>query len=260
MKISVIQPDTTWENKSLNFQNLSSLITPFYNKTDIVILPEMFNTGFSMNPAKLSECPDGETYAWMKSIAEKGNFGLCGSYTVKENLKFFNRWVFVSPEEAVWHYDKRHLFSMGGEDKLFSAGRSRLVFSFRGVKISPYICYDLRFPVWSRNVESSDLIIYSANWPETRRNVWTTLLKARAIENQCYVAGSNRTGIDGAGIRYCGDSMIINPRGEIILSAEGDGEYSVSTEISITELNGFRKKFPVLSDADGFTIAPQFTQ
>jgi predicted amidohydrolase len=149
---------------------------------------------------------------------------------------------------------------MGGEDKLFSAGRSRLVFSFRGVKISPYICYDLRFPVWSRNVESSDLIIYSANWPETRRNIWTTLLKARAIENQCYVAGSNRTGIDGAGIRYCGDSMIINPRGEIILSAEGDGEYSVSTEISITELNGFRKKFPVLSDADGFTIAPQFTQ
>ena len=254
MKISVIQPDIVWENKSLNFQNLFSLITPLYNKTDIVILPEMFNTGFSMNPTNLSEPPDGETFEWMRCIAEKGNFGLCGSYTVKENLNFFNRWVFVSPEKAVWHYDKRHLFSMGGEDKLFTAGRSKLIFSFRGVKISPYICYDLRFPVWSRNTEGSDLIIYSANWPETRRNVWTTLLKARAIENQCFVAGSNRIGIDGEGIRYCGDSMIINPRGEIISSAEDNGECLVSSEISITELNSFRKKFPVKKDADGFSI------
>jgi predicted amidohydrolase len=254
MKISVIQPDIAWENKSLNFQNLSTLITPLYNKTDIVILPEMFNTGFSMNPANLSEPPDGETFEWMRCIAEKGNFGLCGSYTVKENLNFFNRWVFVSPEKAIWDYDKRHLFSMGGEDKLFTAGRSKLIFSFRGVKISPYICYDLRFPVWSRNTEGSDLIIYSANWPETRRNVWTTLLKARAIENQCFVAGSNRIGIDGEGIRYCGDSMIINPRGEIISSAEDNGECLVSSEISITELNSFRKKFPVKKDADGFSI------
>ena len=254
MKISVIQPDIAWENKSLNFQNLSSLITPLYNKTDIVILPEMFNTGFSMNPANLSEPPDGETFEWMRCIAEKGNFGLCGSYTVKENLNFFNRWVFVSPKKAILHYNKRHLFSMGGEDKLFTAGRSKLIFSFRGVKISPYICYDLRFPVWSRNTEGSDLIIYSANWPETRRNVWTTLLKARAIENQCFVAGSNRFGIDGEGIRYCGDSMIINPRGEIISSAEDNGECLVSSEISITELNSFRKKFPVKKDADGFSI------
>ena len=254
MKISVIQPDIVWENKSLNFQNLFSLITPLYNKTDIVILPEMFNTGFSMNPTNLSEPPDGETFEWMRCIAEKGNFGLCGSYTVKENLNFFNRWVFVSPEKAIWDYDKRHLFSMGGEDKLFAAGRSKLIFSFRGVKISPYICYDLRFPVWSRNTEGSDLIIYSANWPETRRNVWTTLLKARAIENQCFVVGSNRIGIDGEGIRYCGDSMIINPRGEIISSAEDNGECLVSSEISITELNSFRKKFPVKKDADGFSI------
>ena len=254
MKISVIQPDIAWENKSLNFQNLSSLITPLYNKTDIVILPEMFNTGFSMNPANLSEPPDGETFEWMRCIAEKGNFGLCGSYTVKENLNFFNRWVFVSPEKAIWDYDKRHLFSMGGEDKLFTAGRSKLIFSFRGVKISPYICYDLRFPVWSRNTEGSDLIIYSANWPETRRNVWTTLLKARAIENQCFVAGSNRIGIDGAGIRYCGDSLIINPKGEIISSAENDEECSVSSEISIIDLNSFRKKFPVKKDADEFTL------
>jgi len=254
MKISVIQPDIAWEDKSRNFQNLSGLISPLFNITDIVILPEMFNTGFSMNAEQLSEPFDGETFAWMKSTAEKGNFGLCGSYIVKENMNFFNRWVFVSQGNEVLYYDKRHLFSMGGEDKLFSGGKSRLIFSFRGVKISPYICYDLRFPVWSRNREVSDLMIYSANWPGNRRKVWTTLLKARAIENQCYVAGSNRTGTDGSGIAYFGDSMIIDPRGEIIASAEKDEECSVSAEISLTELADFRKKFPVINDADDFTI------
>ena len=195
------------------------MISPLYNKTDIVVLPEMFNTGFSMNPEKLSESPESETFDWMKNIAEKGNFGICGSYIVKENMKFFNRWIFVSPEKESWHYDKRHLFSMAREDKFFSSGKTRLIFSFRGVRISPFICYDLRFPVWSRNRNDYDLMIIAANWPESRREVWITLLKARAIENQCYVAGANRIGTDGEGIKYCGDSVIINPRGEIIASA-----------------------------------------
>jgi omega-amidase len=254
MKISIIQPDTAWEDKSQNFQNLSGQISPLFNMTDIIIMPEMFNSGFSMNPVRLSEPSCGETFAWMKSIAEKGNFGLCGSYIVKEGMNYFNRWVFVSPENEVWHYDKRHLFSIGGENKLFSAGRSGLNFSFRGVKISPFICYDLRFPVWSRNRKGYDLMINSANWPETRRNVWTTLLKARAIENQCYVAGCNRIGTDATGIKYCGDSIIIDPRGEIISSAGTEGECYVSAEISISELKDFRKKFPVLSDMDEFTL------
>jgi predicted amidohydrolase len=254
MKISVIQSNIAWEDKPRNFQNLAELISPLYNKTDIVILPEMFNTGFSMNPAQLSESQSGNTSGWMKSIAEKGNFGVCGSYIVKENKSFFNRWVFVSPDIKEWQYDKRHLFSMGGEDRLFSAGKDRLIFTYRGVKISPYICYDLRFPVWSRNRNESDLMIYSANWPETRKDVWNTLLKARAIENQCYVAGSNRTGTDGTGIRYCGESMIINPRGEIIASAGSETECAVSAGLSLAELSDFRKKFPVLNDADDFTI------
>jgi predicted amidohydrolase len=254
MNITVIQPDTVWEDKTSNFQNLSGLLSPLFNKTDIVIFPEMFNTGFSMDPKQLSESPNGETFMWMKSIAEKGNFGLCGSYIVKENTNYFNRWVFVSPENECWYYDKRHLFSMGGEDKLFSAGKSRLTFTFREIGISPYICYDLRFPVWSRNRDKSELIIYSANWPESRQSVWNTLLKARAIENQCYVAGANRTGTDGAGIRYCGESMIINPCGEIISSARNYRECSISAEISVAELHGFRKKFPVLNDSDDFTI------
>jgi omega-amidase len=253
MKISIIQSDIVWEDKYSNFRYLSELITPLFNKTDIVILPEMFNTGFSINPEALSEPPDGITYLWMKEIAEKGNFGICGSYIVKEDG---NRWVFIAPGDVIRHYDKRHLFSMGGEDRLFTAGRSKLDFSFNGVRIAPYICYDLRFPVWSRSREESDLIIYAANWPEVRRNVWITLLQARAIENQCYVAGSNRTGTDGEGIRYCGDSMIISPRGEIIASAGSEKISSVSAEISMKELSDFRKKFPVSHDADEFNILP----
>lgn len=254
MKISVIQPDIAWEDKSRNFDNLSGLIKPLFNKTALVILPEMFNTGFSMNPSLLAESSDGITHNWMKNLATEGNFGLCGSFIVKENGNYFNRWVFVSPSGEEWHYDKRHLFSMGGEDNLFTAGNSKLIFSFRGMKISPYICYDLRFPVWSRNQEGFDLMIYPANWPESRRNVWNTLLKARAIENQCYVAGSNRTSTDGAGITYSGESMIINPRGEVIVSAGNETNCSITAEISLTELSAFRTKFPVGNDADNFTI------
>jgi predicted amidohydrolase len=254
MKISVIQYDIAWEDKSCNFRNLSEIISPLFNKTDIVILPEMFNTGFSMNAGALSEPADGETFLWMKKIAEKGNFGVCGSYIVKENGSFYNRFVFVSPDSERWHYDKRHLFSMGGEDRLFSRGKSRLIFTFRGVRIAAYICYDLRFPVWSRNSEGSDLIIYSANWPEARQKVWNTLLQARAIENQCYVAGSNRTGTDGEGIRYCGGSLIIDPRGDILASAGSATESGIRAEISIDKLSEFRKKFPVSGDADEFNI------
>ena len=145
MKISVIQPDIIWEDKPANFRNLERLIIPLFNKTDIVILPEMFNTGFSMFPEKLGESDSGETYEWMKRIASEGNFGICGSFIVREDHTFLNRWFFVTPGDDMWHYDKRHLFSMGGEDRLFTQGKSRLIFTFRGVRISPYICYDLRF-------------------------------------------------------------------------------------------------------------------
>jgi omega-amidase len=254
MKISIIQPELSWEDKSGNFKNLEELIFPVYNKTDIVVLPEMFNTGFSLNPEHLSEPPLGETFEWMRIISGKGSFGLCGSYIVEQDNQFFNRWVFVSPEKESWYYDKRHLFSVAREDKFFSPGNIRLIFSFRGVRISPYICYDLRFPVWSRNRNDYDLMINSANWPENRMEVWNTLLKARAIENQCYVAGSNRIGRDGNGIKYRGDSMVIDPRGRIIASAKPDEEGSITAEISMTELSDFRKKFPVFDDADDFTI------
>jgi omega-amidase len=254
MKISVIQSCTIWEDKELNFTKLRELIIPLFNNTDLVILPEMFSTGFSMNPEHLSESAGGSTFNWMRKMAEDGNFGLCGSYIVKENGSFFNRWIFVTPGDEYWAYDKRHLFSYGSEDKYFTRGRKRLVFTFRGIRICPGICYDLRFPVWSRNRNDYDLMINSANWPASRSDVWITLLKARAIENQCYVAGANVTGTDGNGIIYCGDSMIIGPKGNIITSALSGKDVSVSGDISLAELKSFRKKFPALNDADNFSI------
>jgi len=254
MKISVIQPDIVWENKARNFQNLNKFLLPLFGNTDLVILPEMFNTGFSMKPAELSEYPEEETFIWMKSMAEKGNLGICGSYIVRDGMHFFNRWVFVSKDQETCYYDKRHLFSMGGEDKIFSPGKTRLSFIFKGFRINPYICYDLRFPVWSRSRGECDLIIFSANWPFVRKNVWNTLLKARAIENQCYVAGSNRTGTDGEGIKYSGESMIVNPKGELLAVAASDVESTISADLSLSELSDFRNKFPVMNDADDFTL------
>jgi omega-amidase len=254
MKITLVQPDTVWENRTENLRNLGNLILPFYNKTDLVALPEMFNTGFSMKPGLLGELPGGETLDWMKETSKKGDFGLCGSYTVGENGHFYNRFIFVSPENEIWQYDKRHLFSLAGEHKLFTPGRKRVVFSFRGIRISPYICYDLRFPVWGRNRNDTDLIIYSANWPESRKAAWNSLMKARAIENQCFVAGVNRTGTDGNGVMYCGESQLINYLGEIIVSSGPVQEGSATGDISIEELSEFRSKYPFLKDADDFRL------
>ena len=253
MKITIIQPDLLWENRHGNLSHLDLLIEPLLNNTDIVVLPEMFTTGFSMNVTLLAESQEGETFIWLKKTAMKGNFGICGSYIVQENNLFYNRWLFVSPEGDHYYYDKRHLFSMGGEDRFYTPGKSRLIFNFRGFRISPYICYDLRFPVWSRNLNEYDLAIYSASWPESRIGAWNTLLPARAIENQCYVAASNRIGTDGNGVRHNGLSQVINPRGEIICSA-GIEECTFTSDIPIQELIAFRNKFNVLRDSDEFTI------
>jgi predicted amidohydrolase len=190
----------------------------------------------------------------MQDIVTKFNIGVCGSYIIRENSYFYNRWIFVSSEGEIWSYDKRHLFAISGEEGLFTRGKERVVFNFRGLRICPNVCYDLRFPVWSRNRNDYDLLINSSNWPESRRDVWITLLKARALENQCFVAGVNRIGIDGTGIKYCGDSMILGPKGEIIAEGKQNEESLISGDISIDELSDFRKKFPVLKDADRFSI------
>ena len=237
----------------INFRKIERLISAIPANTDIIILPETFNTGFSMKPDLLSEPPKSLTFDWMISIAERNNAGVCGSYIVREGKNFYNRWVFVAPHNESWHYDKRHLFKMDEGEKEFTPGDKRLVFMFRGVRISANVCYDLRFPVWSRNRNDYDLLINSANWPLSRNSVWATLLKARAIENQCFVAGANRVGDDGAGVKYCGESMLINPRGEIMGESD-DKECIITGEISMEELTTFRNKFPVSGDADHFTI------
>ena len=254
MKIKIVQYDITWEDKLSNLERISNLLSSNRDEADIIILPEMFTTGFSMETARLSEEHGSVTYDWMKSLSEEVNAGICGSYIVKVDNNYFNRWIFVSPGEKTRYYDKRHLFSPGSEDKKYTPGNTRLVFSFRGVRICPVICYDLRFPVWCRNRNDYDLLINSANWPGSRRGVWSALLKARAIENQCFVAGVNRTGIDGNGISYIGDSMILGPKGEKITHTKKGKESVVTGEISMKELLRFRMKFPVLRDADNFKL------
>jgi predicted amidohydrolase len=253
MKITIVQPDIKWENKSLNFRKYEQIVSHL-DDTDIVILPEMFSTGFTVNSESLGEPPGAETFDWMIHASEKANCGICGSYIIKVRNYYFNRWVFVSPDKKSWHYDKRHLFRMNNVENNFTQGKKRIVFKFRGIRICPGICYDLRFPVWSRNRNDYDLLINSANWPQARRDVWLILLKARAIENQCFVAGANRIGTDGAGIKYCGDSMIVSPKGMVLASGDKNKECSVSVDISLNELKAFRKKFPAHKDADKFTI------
>jgi omega-amidase len=253
MRISILQTDIRWENKSFNFRKYEKMISHLIN-TDIIILPEMFSTGFTNNSEDLGEPPDSETFDWMIHVSEKSNSGICGSYIVSVKNQYFNRWVFVTPEKKSWHYDKRHLFRMNNVENNFTGGSKRLVFKFRGIRVCPNICYDLRFPVWSRNRNDYDLLINSANWPQARRDVWQILLKARAIENMSFVAGANRIGTDGAGIKYSGDSLILDPKGKVMASGGRNKECTISADLSLTGLNEFRKKFPVHLDADKFIL------
>jgi predicted amidohydrolase len=256
MKIAVIQPDTVWESKKENFRRLEQQILDTESDTELIILPEMFNTGFSINPSGLGESPHSETFEWMSGIADSRKAAICGSYIVRIRNNFYNRWVFTAPGTKYRSYDKRHLFSPTRENLYFTHGNKPVIFKFREFRIFPTICYDLRFPVWSRNTRNYDLLINSANWPHARRDVWITLLKARAIENQCYVAGANRVGTDGNGYFYSGESMIIDPKGRIIASGSEKDECIISADISLKELKDFRKKFPVLRDADKFFLYP----
>ncbi len=254
MRISIVQYDIAWEDKEASFRRIEEILEGRNADPGIIILPEMFSAGFSMNAGLLAEPAGSVTHSWMAGLASGLDSGICGSYIVREGDRFFNRWIFVTPGGEFFSYDKRHLFSMGGEDRVFTSGKERLVFSFRGIRIFPIICYDLRFPVWSRNRNDYDLLVCSANWPAQRMAVWNTLLKARAIENQCFVAGSNRTGKDGSGIGYNGGSMICGPSGEVLAEMLPDREGLVETELDLSELGNFRERFPVMKDADDFSI------
>ncbi len=236
------------------------------DKTELVVLPEMFSTGFSMEPALLAETMEGETVAWMKRVAAEKKIILTGSVIIEEDGKYYNRLIWMLPNGQYGVYDKRHRFAYAGEDEQFTAGSKRLIASVKGWKINLLVCYDLRFPVWARQKTSSpsapaeerleyDLLIYVANWPERRSHAWKTLLQARAIENQCYVVGVNRVGDDGNQIHYSGDSMVIDPLGEILQTATQQ-ENIFTVVLQKTSLEEVRTKLPFWKDADEFSIFP----
>lgn len=252
LKLSILQYDIAWENKDANFASVERLLSSS-EKSDIVVLPEMFSTGFSMNSELLAEENSGETINKIKYLSKKHDTSICGSFIAKDGGTFFNRGFFVTPDHE-YFYDKRHLFRMGSEAKHFSAGDKRLIVSFRGFNICLLVCYDLRFPVWTRNVNNEyDLLIYVANWPQPRAATWYALLVARAIENQCYVCGVNRIGKDGMALNYIGDSSVIDFKGMPIVQV-GNEEKALTTDLSKESLIKFREKFPVWKDADHFII------
>jgi omega-amidase len=253
LNIAIFQIDLTWEDPAANRAKIDQLLHNVGETTDVVFFPEMFTTGFSMNVSELAESMEGETIQWMKRRCNEHQLALCGSLIIQENCQYFNRLVFVEPSGGIYFYNKRHLFTMGNEDCHFQKGTERIIVQYKGWRICPLICYDLRFPVWSRNRNEYDILVYLANWPQARTKVWNTLLKSRAIENQAYVVGVNRIGVDGNSITYIGNSQLIDAKGKY-LTPITESEDIISTEFSFTELIRFRTDFPVLDDADSFLI------
>lgn len=255
LRVSMIQSHIIWEDRSENLGYYGELLRRVSGKTDLAVLPETFTTGFSMNVEVLADTMAGETVGTMKEWAAKYRMAVTGSFIVQEEGKYYNRAVFVTPEGDCFWYDKRHLFRMAEEDRHFSAGDKQVIVSYKGWNICLQVCYDLRFPVWSRNVGNAyDLLIYMANWPEPRKKVWKSLLQARAIENMSYVCGVNRVGVDGKGFRYRGDSMIYDPRGKKVADAGKREEITRTCTLRKSDLDEFRSKFPAWKDADSFTI------
>jgi predicted amidohydrolase len=254
LKVAVIQLDQIWENPIANRVKIDEWLPELDKNTDVVFLAEMFNTGFILNVSSLAEPMDGETITWLKQRSSDYGFALCGSLVIRENDQYFNRLVFVEPSGEVHFYNKRHLFTMEDEEKHFQKGTERLIIDYKGWRICPLICYDLRFPVWARNRNEYDILVYSANWPQARTEVWNTLLKARAIENQSYIVGANRVGVDGNLISYSGNSQLIDPKGNILASIGDHHKGIVSARFSYSELMKFRTAFPVLNDADQFSL------
>ena len=249
-----IQADLVWENPSKNLKYFEDKITDLPTTTDLVVLPEMFTTGFTMHPNNVAESMNGSSITWMKRLAQKFDFAIIGSLVIKEDNKFYNRLVFVHPSGKINTYDKRHSFTLAGEHKVYTSGKEILTIDYKGWKIRPLICYDLRFPVWARNTENYDLLIYMANWPITRIKAWDTLLKARAIENMSYTIGVNRTGSDANNYQYSGGSIIVDFLGEELSSLAENKIGTTSAILKKENQDKVREKLGFLSDKDAFNI------
>lgn len=248
LKISGINLDISWKDKDANYHTIQKAAQ--YISTDILLLPEMFATGFYMKPNEIAD-ENEETLRWMKSLAHERQTAVCGSVAVKENDIFYNRMYFVEPNGTFYSYDKRHLFSYSGEDKTYTPGKEKVIVHYKGWRILLQVCYDLRFPVFTRNNDNYDVILYVANWPKSRIDAWQTLLKARAIENQAYVFGLNRIGIDGNNLEYPESSYCYFADGTEVSSTS---ENIISAEFTREKLENFREKFPFLSDRDDFSL------
>ena len=258
LTITLIQTALHWEDKAANLSMLEEKIMGIKDKTELVVLPEMFSTGFSMRPELLAETMDGESVAWMKKVSAAKKIILTGSLIIEEEGLFYNRLIWMLPNGQYGTYDKRHLFAYAGEHEHYTAGSKRLIASVKGWKVNLLVCYDLRFPVWARQQAKDDnpeydLIIYVANWPERRHQAWKTLLQARAIENQSFVVGVNRVGDDGNGIYHSGESMVIDAMGETLYHCK-DKEDIYTITLQKESLDTVRQKLPFLKDADGFML------
>jgi len=260
LTISIIQTALHWEDKKKNLQMLEEKINSITERTEVIVLPEMFTTGFSMKPETLSETMEGESVEWMKKISAQKRAIVTGSLIIKEGDNYFNRLIWMQPDGKFGYYDKRHLFAYAKEDQHYTPGNKRLIASVKGWKINLQVCYDLRFPVWARHNFAAtegeteyDLLIYVANWPERRNHAWKTLLQARAIENQSFVIGVNRVGKDGNDIYHSGDSMIVNAMGEVLYHKAHDEDIHTIT-LQKNELDEIRTKLPFWRDGDKFIV------
>lgn len=249
----MIQTDIVWENTEANLAHYEQKIQALKGQQHIIVLPEMFSTGFSMNSKQLAEPMNGPSVQWLKKMAAENRSIITGSLIIEEEGHYYNRMLWVLPNGDVGHYDKRHLFSYAGEDQHYTAGQKRFIASVNGWKICLLVCYDLRFPVWSRNTDDYDALIYVANWPEQRNMVWETLLQARAIENMSYVVGVNRVGTDGNGHNYIGNSSIYSPLGELIWKKPQEECIHTAT-LSYTNIEASRQRFTFLNDRDKFML------
>ena len=252
LKIALVQSELAWENPESNRIHFSEIIAAITSDVDLIVLPEMFTTGFTMNPKNISTSEGQKTVTWMQELATKKNMAITGSLVFFENGDYTNRLFFVEPAGQVSQYDKRHTFTLAGEDQVYRAGNDKLIVLYRGFKICPMICYDLRFPVWARNVEDYDILMYVANWPKLRIDAWDALLKARSIENMAYCIGVNRVGEDDAGFSYSGHSSVYDPLGNQLVFSETETVLHVT--LSKRRVHELRNKLKFLADRDEFTL------
>ncbi|MEM6685557.1 MAG: amidohydrolase [Bacteroidota bacterium] len=254
LKVALIQTNLTWEHPAHNRTQLTEKIQAISEAVDIIVLPEMFTSGFTMHPESVAETMDGTTITWLKNLAKEKNAAITGSLVIAENGNHYNRSVFVLPSGEIETYDKKHTFTLAGEHKVYTAGTEKTIIHYKGWKICPLICYDLRFPVWARNVENYDLLLYVANWPKPRVSAWDALLKARAIENMSYSIGVNRVGLDANSLEYSGHSAAYDVLGEQLTNIPHNQEATEIVTLTKAHIATYRNKLKFLDDKDTFTL------